>query len=139
MKCIVCELWGIDRTATHLGMWANGDLCPTCDGCHSAGAGWIPGYTPDPIDEHGNIIDKGTDMSDSPKNELIRIRGPRNRVIKWSKVSSVQYLGYFIIKGAGEHSIAVFEYEPGVFTAPDLHNTYDSLESITTAILNTHG
>lgn len=56
MKCIICNLWGIDRPATYLGLWDDGELCPICDGCHSAGAGRAKGYKPDKIDDKGNLV-----------------------------------------------------------------------------------
>lgn len=56
MKCLICACWKIDRVATWLGLWDDGNLLPMCDGCHSAGAGRGGGYVPDPIDSEGNIV-----------------------------------------------------------------------------------
>ena len=59
------------------------------------------------------------------------------RTVKWSRVSTVQYLGYFRRKDTGEiNSISVFEYTPGFLTiVGEPHIEYHSLTEATAVVL----
>jgi hypothetical protein len=42
MKCKICELWGIDRDATHIGTWNDGSPLGTCKADMGAGIDMRP-------------------------------------------------------------------------------------------------
>lgn len=69
--------------------------------------------------------------------EMIRITGANRRVIKFNRVSPVQYLGYFRNKLTRElMSVTVFEYTPGQFEIPGFDSEdWNSLQQVANTIL----